>query len=695
MFDVFGRERNLGVSLSAFYSENVNSVDATILDYQNTADTPAYLWDYRRQNTYNNRTQRSVSLKFDYKVSDRTRVFVSTIYNDAPEKFNRLYTLRAFSSQSVASLGANGQPTGSNPILPGYTTTRTEVRPVNGAVVELNSTLYSFLDRQRQITIGAEHEFDRLKLDYDANYSHSKPLLKSSYRGNPGGGIFTMQARGVGWVLDKSGNAVHPDFTQTAGPSIFDEASYGSGRLTNRDNDRFTTIKNAHANARYALPTSFGSWVQTGLRWRDVEIKERAGERRWNHAGTAPLSAFVDRGVDLNFFDEVGGRLPFVESAAIGRDIVENPQNWDEDEYYAAERKYVGTRSLNEEIGAAYFEGSARLGPLTLLAGVRVERTEVEGRGYIASRNRTTSAERNADPEGAAARDYAGNFTVNHGDYTDWFPGVHAVYRVTPNLQARLSWSNSIGRPSGTNLLPSRSFSDTNQTVTISNPSLKPQYAENWDLALEYYFEPVGQLSAGVFRKNISDFIISNIAGGIVPGGNDNGFNGDFAGYEIRMSRNGGSARVEGYELNYQQQLTFLPGALRGLGFSANYTHLTTEGDYGGSGVVGTGQVANFVPETANAILSYKWHKLSARVQYNYMSAYLTNAGTEARRQFRFARELVNLGLGYQWRKNLGFSIDLVNLFDEPQELYRGFTDRLSNARYNGTAISFGISGTF
>ncbi len=79
VFDVFGRERNLGVSLDLFYSENVNSVDQTLLDYQFTTDSPASIYAYRRQNGYNNRVQQSAALKFDYKVSDRTRVFVNTI----------------------------------------------------------------------------------------------------------------------------------------------------------------------------------------------------------------------------------------------------------------------------------------------------------------------------------------------------------------------------------------------------------------------------------------------------------------------------------------------------------------------------------------------------------------------------------------------------------------------------------------
>jgi len=696
VFDVLGGERNLGVSLNLFYSENVNSVDQTILDYQNTLDRPAYIWDYRRTNAYNNRTQQSATLKLDYKVSDQTRVFLNTIFNDAPEKFNRLYTVRAFSTQSVAAIGSNGQPTGTNPILPGWTEDRTEIRPVNNAVVQLNSTLYSFLDSQRQAHAGVVHEFDRLKVDYDLNYSHSKPKLESSYRnGGAGGGIFTMDARSIGWVVDKSGNPEEPTFTQTGGSSVYDVTSYSNAILTNRNNKRFTTIVNASANAQYALPTAFASSIKTGVRLRDVKIEEVAGERRWNYIGTQSLASFVDSNLNLTYFEDVGGVLPFVETTRIGEDIRRNPQNWREDLYYATERTFVGTRSLNEEISAAYVQGQARVGPASLVAGVRVERTEVEGTGYIAARVRTTTAERNADPVGSAIKDYQDGFTVNRGKYTDWFPGVHLVYKFTPSLQGRASWSNSIGRPPGTNLLPSRTFNDTAQTVTISNPSLKPQYAENFDLALEYYFEPVGQLSVGWFRKDIKDFIVT-VSGGLVGSGPNNGFNGDFEGYEIRTTGNGGVAVVDGWEFNYQQQFSFLPGIWKGLSFSANYTKLETDGDYGQTGPRSTSEVARFVPETGNARLSYSYGKYGFNVLYNYVGPALwTYNAAAARLQYRDKRESVNLGLSYRYSRTMNFFVDIANVFNSPQTFYRGYEDRLERAMYNGTAISFGVSGTF
>lgn len=271
------------------------------------------------------------------------------------------------------------------------------------------------------------------------------------------------------------------------------------------------------------------------------------------------------------------------------------------------------------------------------------------------------------------------------------------MYKFTTNLQARASWSNSIGRPTITSLLPSLSFSDAAQTVTISNPSLKPQYAENWDLGLEYYFEPVGQVSLGWFRKDISDFIVNGTAG-IVGSGPDNGFNGDYAGYEIRTTANGGNAKIDGWEFNYQQQFTFLPGFWRGLSFSANYTKLETSGDYGEAGPrTTTTDVARFVPETANIRLAYSYGKLGFNILYNYQSAYLQDysATDAARLRYRSARELINVGVSYRIHRNASLSVDVANIFNEPQEYYRGLADRLERSTTNGVAVVVGVRGRF
>jgi len=379
----------------------------------------------------------------------------------------------------------------------------------------------------------------------------------------------------------------------------------------------------------------------------------------------------------------------------VAQDIQENPQNWREDVYFHESRSFIGTRSLREEVEAAYVQGTARLGKLSVVAGVRAERTEFKGTAYSASVPATTTAQRNADPVGAARADYAGNRRVLTGEQTDWFPGVHLVYRITPNLQSCLSYSNSIGRPPGTQLLPTFSVNTTTEVVTLGNPDLKPQLSENWDASLEYYFEPVGQVSVGYFRKDLKDFLVTRSIG-IVGSGSDNGFGGSYAGYTINGPSNAGEAKIDGWELNYQQQFTFLPGALRGLGFSANYTHLNTSGDYGETGARSTSDVARFTPETLNLSLNYNYRSFGARVLYSYMADTLWDYSADASRlRYRAARELVNFGVTFRLTRAVTVSVDLANALNEPQNYYRALPDRLERATYNGTTITFGVSGRF
>lgn len=102
-----------------------------------------------------------------------------------------------------------------------------------------------------------------------------------------------------------------------------------------------------------------------------------------------------------------------------------------------------------------------------------------------------------------------------------------------------LSYATNVGRPGIGQLIPRTNVNFDTQTIASSNPSLKPQTADNFDLALEYYFEPAGTLSIGLFQKQIKNFIYTS-GGVVVPGGADNGFNGDYAGYALTTQFNGG-----------------------------------------------------------------------------------------------------------------------------------------------------------
>jgi len=697
VFDAFGGKRNLGISLTAFASDNVAGFSLGIRDYAFSTASPTYIWDFRESDVLVNRNQRSLGAKVEWQAKASTKVHFNALYIGGGTRYNRQNVFRAFTGRTLAPLDANGQPTGNNAILANFTDKVTQVRAVPASTVTLTSQYNpsGFLDNGLQVDVGAEHQFGRLKIDYAANYNHSN-VERGNARGKEApGGQFTASVTGVGWRIDRSASVLNPTFTQTAGPSIYDGASYSGGQLffleTSERNSRNRSFK---GNASYAFPTALETTLKTGFNYRTFRVGEITGERRFNYAGTAPLSIFAAPG-NLNTFEWRNGReLPFVDSTKIYQHVQDNPSQWPEDRYFAEMRRLSATRDVEEAVTAGYVQGQVRTGSLRVMGGVRVERTATESFGRVASRTLTTTAQRNADPIGAARRDYDNPRTLE-GGFTDLFPSLHAVYRLHPRVQARVSWSQSLGRPQMSNYLPLETPNDTAQTLTINNPSLQPQYSNNWDATLEYYFEPVGQLSAGYFRKDISGFIFSD-TGVTVGRGSTNGYNGSYEGYTLITSRNGGSAAIDGLELNYQQQLSFLPGALKGLGVFANYTRLWTKGDYGVTGPRSTTDVERFIPETTNAGVFWRHRGFGSRIFVSRISDFLDAYSSDASRlQYKKERTTLNVSLSSQWRPWLEFSVDLMNAFNEPHIFYRARPDRISSYSLNGTTLTFGVSGRF
>jgi iron complex outermembrane recepter protein len=246
-------------------------------------------------------------------------------------------------------------------------------------------------------------------------------------------------------------------------------------------------------------------------------------------------------------------------------------------------------------------------------------------------------------------------------------------------------------------LLPNETPNETNQTLTINNPSLLPQTATNWDASLEYYFEPVGNLSVSWFHKEIKDYIVSGIEGGLIGAGNDNGFNGEYEGFRMLTQANAGTAVVQGWEFSYQQQFTFLPGLLKGLSASANYTLLETRGDFGGAAKRSTNEVPGFIPRTANFGLAWRYGRISTRVAVNYVGEHIRNftAANSPRNLFRMKRTIVNAGVAYHFSPWLNLTADVSNLFNEPEAFYRGYPHRMQATNIPGTTITMGVNGRF
>ena len=242
-------------------------------------------------------------------------------------------------------------------------------------------------------------------------------------------------------------------------------------------------------------------------------------------------------------------------------------------------------------------------------------------------------------------------------------------YLINPNIVTRLSYATNIGRPSIGQLIPRTTVNYDNSTLSSSNPSLQPQTAQNFDLTTEVYFEPAGMFSVGVFMKEINKFIYNSPAT-VVPAGNDNGFEGEYAGFTYSTQANGGFAKVKGIEFSYNQQFTFLPGIWKGLGAYANVTRMQAEGNYGAGTAIALApnpRVAGFNPFIANVGISYIRSKLSLRASFNYRGRYLTGFNAnESRATYAHARPVVDIKTLYNVSRTLSVYLDVVNVLMNP-----------------------------
>lgn len=147
--------------------------------------------------------------------------------------------------------------------------------------------------------------------------------------------------------------------------------------------------------------------------------------------------------------------------------------------------------------------------------------------------------------------------------YVHVLPGLNMLLRLDERTNVRAALTRSLARPNYWDLVSYRLVSREDDELELGNPDLDVTTSTNVDLLFERYFQSIGLFSAGVFYKRLSDYIYESIY---------DVTSGPYAGYEAVQPVNGGNATLWGFEFAFNQQLTFLPGALSGLGIYANYT---------------------------------------------------------------------------------------------------------------------------
>jgi TonB-dependent receptor len=491
-----------------------------------------------------------------------------------------------------------------------------------------------------------------------------------------------------------SSNSVHfPSIAQVAGADIGD---YNRGSVNFLDRQLYEAWDDVYAaklNVKRTFDARYPFFLKTGLRYRGQEKTQDRWKPRWSYRGGGDLNRWRDDGRRIFPVEGRYQRWVWPNFLAADREIDEFPERFTYNESRAIDLDLKDDFEAGERIYASYLMGSVVTGRLTTLAGVRVEKTETYG---------TNRGQDEAFAVGDPRR-YASLQSIE-GGYTNTFPGLHLRYAVTPRWVFRASASTSIGRPNFNRLFPGMRVRDRMEgdddddddipRIEMNNPDIKPQFSDNYDFSSEYYFgRGVGMVSVGLFRKELSDFIFTYDTR--IPTGTNNGFNGEYENWVLRTRRNGGWARVDGLELNYQQQLSFLPGFLNGFGLYANMTFLRSRGTYDGEII--RDEIQGFTDRSANAGISYIKHGFTIRASANYNGGRLTNYDDNPMELvYDGERTSVDFSIKYAIRRlKSSVYLDVNNPTNSKRTKYQAYESRQLDTQIYGMRITAGISGEF
>jgi TonB-dependent receptor len=269
----------------------------------------------------------------------------------------------------------------------------------------------------------------------------------------------------------------------------------------------------------------------------------------------------------------------------------------------------------NERVSAGYIQNAISVGKFRFQAGVRFDGTTTD---FTTHQVDATVIDANGNP-------LITPFSQG-SSYFNALPSVQVQYQLEKNTNLRANYSIGISRPNIGDLVPTK-IVDPNaspKNVQLGNPNLKPTKANNFDLLVEHFFQPLGILQAGFFYKDLSDPIYPTATLLVAPDPN--------AGFKLNQSVNGPNAHIAGFEAAWEQRFSFLPGLASGLGVSANYSYSSSQVTFpnnfspailGGPGRIDHPTLPRDAPNTWNLGFTYDKSRFSMRFAVSHNDANL------------------------------------------------------------------------
>jgi iron complex outermembrane recepter protein len=365
---------------------------------------------------------------------------------------------------------------------------------------------------------------------------------------------------------------------------------------------------------------------------------------------------------------------------------------------------------------------------LRILTGVRHEATRSTGEGpwydpgaaFVRTANgtfaRNAAGQRIRRPEAGAPGSVEELLLIRRergnearGSYGGNYPSLHLTYAVTENLQLRLAYARTFGRPNFNEIIPNVTVNERDLDeaqlaepgvipgfITLRNPNLKPWVADNYDASLEYYTKAGGVFTLGAFRKEIQDFFANDVRRITAQEAEDYGLDPRYQGFQVTTKLNAGAARVSGAELSLRHALGALGGWGRHVTVFFNATKLRLEGDR-------QADFSGFIDDARSWGATFARGGLTLMAKWNWRgeqrNAAYPNFGPDAY-NYTGGRTHLDLNADVALGRRTTLFVNARNVFDVRNVSLRYGTQTptyarvLTSAEY-GVQLSAGVRGSF
>ncbi|WP_164849853.1 TonB-dependent receptor [Mucilaginibacter limnophilus] len=627
----FGKDEKFGVLLNSNYYQNNLGSDGV---ERAIDDNEVELRDYELT-----RTRLGLSSTLDYRFNNHHEAYFRTLYSRFTDReWRRRYVFKP-EDEEIEKL--------------------TKDRFESQSVLSLNA--------------GAKHIFKGFLLDYEAQYSYAE---QNTPYDNEAGFV-----AGIPSTLN---------FADTKFPKIEADEDYTNNSLYEFDElgmgNTIAKDKNITAKFNVGVPYKINGsdgLLKFGAKVRSKDKSYTITQNTFENLGGVPnLDQFAGTPVKDKY---MGGRYEMGNPLDIPKVINyfnANPGQFELQIADKASDEALESYKASEDVLAAYLMGRQQINKLMVLAGVRYERTKVtyDSKDVIIAPN--------GDLE--AIRPVTGSST-----YDFVLPQVHFKYELDKLTNLRAAVTASYARPNFSEIIPSQEINREDNLATIGNANLKPVSAVNYDLMAEHYFGSVGIVSAGLFYKQLDNFIYRRVT-----------FNSPYpttgtpiiSNIDITQSQNGNNADVMGAEVAFQRRLSFIP-FLKDFSLYLNYTYThskarlqSREASADNANLTEEIRLPGQANHVGNGSLAYEGRKFSARVSLNFNGSYLSEiGGTKEEDIYIKNRMQLDATAGYAINNQFRLFVEALNLTNQPLQAYQGNANQYIQREFYSYWMRFGV----